>query len=341
MDSTFAVPVLRDAQNNFESVLLVRHFCGDYGASNRKNTPQTLVQGFISQVIRQHASHFSQRPGMYGKERFAQALGSLDNLWALFLECLVEVKTHCVFVVIDSIDSLQDEDSISASHGSDIELLIAKLNDLAKTEKIVAKILLTTSFTEPAKESSKPISTAVGLLVPQRRLSLDSMQQENQAIRLKLSEIDEGRCQRVTWPQILLLYRVGTTIFSAKDKETRAFVVCELGGGTKSSTPGRFEPWSIHCWSIDHDGQVFVQRYHDISIPQYSGQREVTKLEFIPSGYVKDEVQIRQRLLERGREFWNYTSGCHHREYAGDKFTARRKKVCSPSPQTSRLCWYV
>lgn len=326
-NSMFAVPVLRDAMNNYESVLIVRHFCGDYGASNKSNSALAVVQSFIVQVMKQHQNQFAKKTATFSKDRFTMAMERLHTLWDLFLECLAEAEVQCIFVVIDSIDCLQIDELALGLHERDIEILIGKLSDLAKSEKMIAKILLTTSFTKPAEEASVPMSTAVGFLAPQRRLSLDPLQQEKQMIAAKLVEIDQGKCQSVTFSQTILLYRIGTTIFSVEGGETRAFVVSELRGGRELETRGRFEPWQIRCWSIGHDGSVFVQRYHHISIPQFPGQREVKKLKYIPSGYLNNETEIRQILQERGRQFWNYASGCHHRESVGRNFGLRRKEV--------------
>jgi hypothetical protein len=334
-NSMFAVPVLRDAMNNYESVLIVRHFCGNYGASNKSNSALTVVQSFIVQVMKQHQIKFAQKTATFGKDRFTRAMAHLHTLWDLFLECLAEVEVQCIFIVVDSIDCLQIDEPALELHQRDIEIFIGKLNDLSKSEKMVAKILLTTSLTKPAEEMPVSMSTAVGFLAPQRRLSLDPMQQGMQMITAKLLEIDEGKCKNVTFPQIILLYRIGTTIFSVEGGETRAFVVSELRGGQKSETGGRFEPWHIRCWSIDHDNSVFVQRYHDISIPQFSGEKEVKKLKYIPSGYLDNEAEIRRRLRERGRQFWTYASGCHHLEYVGRNFRLRRKEASPISRRNS------
>ena len=323
-NSTFAVPVLRDALNNFESVIIVRYFCGEYGASNRSNTPRTLVQAFIVQVLKQFQHHFAQSKAAPSKERLSRAAGSLQDLWAIFMGYVDDVNPQCIFVIIDSIDCLQDDNS--SIQVSDVEILVMELNNLVKSKRIVAKILLTHSFAAPPKALTPQPSTAVGFLAPQRGMSRDLIDHDKQLVGRKLIEIDEGKCKSVLFFHLVLLYQPDSTIFTTYANEARAFVVSELGGA-KTISPGRFEPLQVRCWSIEHDGRSLVKRHHEILIPQFWGEREVSKLKYVPSGYLTNEAEVRRTMLLRGRKYWDFATGFHHMQYTGEEFKRPKGNV--------------
>ena len=68
--------------------------------------------------------------------------------------------------------------------------------------------------------------------------------------------------------------------------------------------PGRFDPLHLRVWSIDHNDKYFTKRYRDISIDQFSGSSKITQLQCIPAGYLPNESDVRQELIERGRKYW-------------------------------------
>jgi hypothetical protein len=141
------------------------------------------------------------------------------------------------------------------------------------------------------------------LSVPQRRWSLVPFQDDLPTLQHKFSEIQEGRCKTITFPQLMLLYPPKTVIYTRYDKEFKAYVVFEISGAVETM-PGRFDPLHLHVWSIDHNGIYFTKRYRDLIITQFSGSKAVRDLYYIPAGYLPEESYVRDRLLERGRWYW-------------------------------------
>jgi hypothetical protein len=127
----------------------------------------------------------------------------------------------------------------------------------------------------------------------------------------KMNEIYERRCKTVSFAEIQMLYGLNTTIYTFADEEIRAFVVTEVSGGEPLSLES-YSPLQIRAWSIDHNGSYLARRYHNLRISQFSGQRAVMDLRYVPAGYLPKESERRSRLIARGKRWWAYSDGIHH-----------------------------
>jgi Domain of unknown function (DUF7025) len=130
----------------------------------------------------------------------------------------------------------------------------------------------------------------------------------------KFSEIREGRCKDILFPEIMLLYPPKTVIFTREDGQYRAFVVYEISGMVETM-PGRFDPLRLRVWSVDHNGKYFTKRYQDLDIGQFSGKKAVVDLRYIPAGYLPNEFEARMQLAKRGRKYC--THGMRSRTLGG------------------------
>lgn len=321
-NSLFVGPLLIFGDSSFESVLVLRHFCGD-SPSTKTNNFRTLVQALIVQMFKQHPKSFGQKLTSLTRE----CGSNISELWKLFLECLRESQVDCVFIIIDSIDYLQDAQASDGS--SEKETVMENMRALVRDSNMLIKILLSRSLSlelPDSMEEQMALMTAHNLRSrePLRRLSLAIMQDEMLLVPQKLVEIQERRCQRLTFSQLPLIYPLNSIIYTVHDGQLQAFVVSGVYGMEQQSRD-MYAPLRLRVWSIDHDGKRLTKRYHEFSTSQFQGEKLVTSLKYIPAGYLRDEVEQRKRLAARGRKYRALSYGYHHKETI-------KNEVIQPTP---------
>ena len=297
---SFAAPLLVLGESNYETVLILRHFCGDR-APHRANRYCTLLQALLHQLFQQYPRVFTRK-----KPSLTRELSSdVASLWELFLDCLQDVSADCTFIVIDNIDVLGKEASIDAEDG---KLVVERLNVLVQDETKLVKILLTASL---AADQASSLDGHTALTIPRRKSSLAIVQDELALVPHKLVEIQQKRCKNVSFGELTMLYVPNTTIYTVENGELRAFVIVELSGMERQS----FESYNalhMRAWSIDHNGLKVARRYCDLTVTQFTGQRAIKDLRYIPGGYLPNESEQRRTLTARGRLWWMKSSGVHH-----------------------------
>lgn len=297
----FAAPMLVIGESNYDSTLILRHFC-DENASHAAKGYSLLVQALLYQIFQQNVQVFKRKRRSLTRECTA----NFSALWSLFLECLEEVDAHCTFIIIDSIDAHKiraSDDTIEEGN-----LLVEKLTALVQDGKSLVKILLTASLTKDQVSSSDDIKAVT---LPRQMAPFAIAQDELKLIPHKLSEIHERRCKTISFAELPLLYSSNTTIYTFEDREVRAFVVAELKGMDPLSSES-YSPLEIRAWSVDHNGIHLARRYHYLRVRQFSGQRAVTSLQYVPAGYLPNEMERRLHLITRGKRWWAYKDGVHH-----------------------------
>ncbi|KAK1238874.1 hypothetical protein MKX08_005935 [Trichoderma sp. CBMAI-0020] len=310
-NSLFVGPLLIFGDSSFESVLVLRHFCGD-SPSTKTNNFRTLVQALIVQMFKQRPKSFGEKLAGLTRERAS----SISDLWKLFLECLRESQVDCVFIIIDSIDYLQDAHASDGS--SEKETVMAHMRALVQDSKMLVKILLSRSLSldlPDSMEEQMALMTTPNLhsREPLRRLSLAIMQDEMLLVPQTLVEIQERRCQRLTFSQLPLTYPLNSIVYTIHDGQLQAFVVSGVYG-MEQQTRDMYAPLRLRVWSIDHDGKHLTKRYHEFSTSQFQGEKPVTTLKYIPAGYLRDEAEQRKRLAARGRKYSALSYKYHHKE---------------------------
>ncbi|KAM0517030.1 hypothetical protein ACHAPE_005142 [Trichoderma viride] len=310
-NSLFVGPLLIFGDSSFESVLVLRHFCGD-NPSTKTNNFRTLVQALIVQMFKQRPKSFGQKLASLTRE----CASNISQLWKLLLECLRESQVDCVFIIIDSIDYLQDTQASDGS--SEKETVMANMRALIQDSNMLIKILLSRSLGHELPDSMEEqmalmMTPDLHSREPLRRLSLAIMQDEMLLVPQKLIEIQERRCQRLTFSQLPLIYPLNSIIYTIHDGQLQAFVVSGVYGMEQQSRD-MYAPLRLRVWSIDHDGKRLTKRYHEFSMSQFQGQKPVTSLKYIPAGYLRDEAEQRKMLAARGRKYIALSYSYHHKE---------------------------
>ena len=297
---SFATPLLVLGESNFESILVLRHFCGDDSAS-RPQDYRILVQALLYQILQQYPKVLDSKKSALTRE----ATNSLTTLWELLLDCLAEVNADCTFIIIENIDVLKEGPSSNVDEG---KFILHHLHALVQDPTKLIKILLVASLARDQASSSQGRSA---LTLTQRRESMGIFQDEPPLVTHKLIEIQQKTCKSVRFDEITMLYVPNTTVYTFEDDELRAFVVVELSG-MELRTLESYNPLQMRVWSIDHDGRNVVRRYHNLTLRQFGGRKEIRGLQYIPAGYLLDESEQRKSLIARGKLWWTYSFGVHH-----------------------------
>ena len=297
---SFAGPLLVLGESNYETVLILRHFCGDQ-ASHKANRYRTLLQALLHQIFQQYPHVLTRR-----KASLTRKLSSdIAALWGLFLDCLRDVSADCTFIVIDNIDVLGKEADIDAEDG---KIVVERLNALVQDETKLVKILLTASL---AAEQASPLDGHAALTIPRRKSSLAIVQDELALVPHKMFEIQQKRCKTVSFAELTMLYVPNTTIYTVENGELRAFVIVESSGMERRSSES-YDALHMRAWSVDHNGRNIARRYCGLTVTQFTGQRAIKDLRYIPGGYLPNESEQRKTLTARGRVWWTKSSGVHH-----------------------------
>ena len=297
---SFVAPLLVLGESNHETVLILRHFCGDQ-ASHKANRYLTLLQALLHQLFQQYPHVWKSK-----KASLTRKLSSdITALWGLFLDCLQNVNADCTFIVIDNIDVLGKEADIDAEDG---KLVVERLNALVQDESKLVKILLTANL---AADQASPLDGHAALTIPRRKGSLAIVQDELALVPHKMVEIQQKRCKTVSFAELTMLYVPNTTIYTVESGELRAFVIVESSGMERRSSES-YDALHMRAWSIDHNGQNIARRYCDLTVDQFSGQRAMKDLRYVPGGYLPYESEHRKTLAARGRLWWTKSSGVHH-----------------------------
>ena len=108
-----------------------------------------------------------------------------------------------------------------------------------------------------------------------------------------------------------MLYLPGTTIYSIEDGDLRAYVLSEISGMEQLSF-NSYSPLKMRAWSVGHNGQHVARHYRDLVIPQFTGQRKISSMQYIPAGYLSSEIDERKKLIARGKLWWAYSIKFQH-----------------------------
>ena len=297
---SFAAPLLVLGESNYETTIVLRHFCGESSSYEAKSY-QLLVQALLYQIFEQYPKVLDRKKASLTRE----ITSMVTKLWDFFLECLAEVNADCTFIIIENIDVLR---KAASSNIDDGKFITQQLHRLVQESTKLIKILLIASL---ARDGASPSEGRLALMQTQRRESMSILQNQLALVPHKLIEIQQKRCKRITFAEMAMLYGPNTTVYTTENDQLRAFVLVELSG----MEPRAFESYNalrMRAWSINHDGQNVVRRYHTLTVPQFSGQKEIAYLRYIPAGFVPSESEKRRNLIARGKLWWKYNFGIHH-----------------------------
>lgn len=294
----FITPLVILGESKHESLLILRHSCGERG-SKRVSPYRVLVQALLYQIFEQHPGILMQKKTSLTRDC------DVAGLWHLFLSCIKDTKADCIFIFIDQIDGLMERADTDTEEG---KVVLQGLNALVQDNTKLVKIMLIASL---AMDRASPSEGQAALMIPRRKNSLAIVQNELALVPHKLIEIQQRRCKAVSFTEIAMLYLPGATVYSIEDGELRAYVLLEMSGMEPRSFDS-YSPLRMRAWSVGHNGQYIARQYHDLVIPQFSGQKKIKSMQYIPAGYLPNEAEERRKLAARGKLWWTYSIGFHH-----------------------------
>ena len=316
----FVAPLIILGESKHESLLILRHSCGERG-SKQVSPYRLLVQSLLYQIFEQNPGIWMQRKTYLTRD----LAGNVAGLWHIFLSCINDAKVDCTFIFIDQIEELKKTPDGDTEEG---KLILQGLNALVEDNTNLVKVLLTASL---AVDSGSPAEGEAALMIPRRKSSLATVQNELPLVPHKLIEIQQRRCKAVSFTEITMLYLPGATVYSIEDNELRAYVLLEMSGMEPRSF-NSYSPLRIRAWSVGHNGRHIAREYHDLVIPQFGGKKKISSMQYIPAGFLPNETEERRKLVARGRLWWTYSIGSHHVTIKGEK-----KQVCSKGHQTTDM----
>jgi hypothetical protein len=122
----------------------------------------------------------------------------------------------------------------------------------------------------------------------------------------------------LTFDDLWMAFRPGDLIYF-QDNRVKAPAIMRLQRFEKTvveHTHGISEYWYALCGVMDCDGDFVLSTATSMIINKYQGYRALETLEAFPLRYHRDEAQVRQTLLKRGKR-WLALTGTHYRAYAG------------------------
>ena len=145
---------LTDEYSRLDCSMALAHFCQGHSAGSVVSTAAILIQSLIFQTISLHHAQLTIRATELTQQRFQDAQGDVERLWALFLDVLRLVANgKCVWLVIDHVDILHRETNL---RGLEHALaLLRNLNALADDPAMTVKILITARIRDAARLSTK------------------------------------------------------------------------------------------------------------------------------------------------------------------------------------------
>ncbi|KAF2097285.1 hypothetical protein NA57DRAFT_77539 [Rhizodiscina lignyota] len=305
---SFVSPLLIFGESNFETCVVLRHFCGNRQSIKPSNY-RVLIQDFLRQLLKQRPEISEE---LSGNLKGAN-LSDIRLLWGLFTKCLKSAEAPCTFIIIDSIDFLVSGNSEGRDER---EFVLKELNDLVNDTSSLIKILLTASLSQDTQSASVAYSSAlmpqssVVRYPPERKLSMASIEDDLSLVSHKLVEIQERKCKVIQFAELPMIYLVNSTIYTREDGSLRAFVISELSG-MEPISPTAYRPLIIRAWAVGHNGKCFVRCFYDLKIPQFVREMDITDLKYTPAGYLPKEHLYRRQLIERGRRYWELGSKVH------------------------------
>ena len=157
-------------------------------------------------------------------------------------------------------------------------------------------------------------------------LLLDFLRKEHPGWNDKLTQIEEGRCEKISFRSLWLLYPPGAPVYVCGDVDDRQVVVYSVdatfrrqsaGAGPMRDVKG---PITLKCWDVKYERGAFRRTFFDLVIDPYSGARPIKQLQLIPRNYMPNEEALRKRLIARGRKYFTLKQVAQLQDYSGDCF---------------------
>ena len=167
------------------------------------------------------------------------------------------------------------------------------------------------------------------------KMLLDFIRKEHPLSSAKLIEIEEGRAKKISFDKVWLLYPPNAAVYNFKGADERQLAVYSFQ--TKDwSRNGPNKALKLICWEVDFEKGIFKRDFTEFNIEPYVGEKNINNLELVPARFVAEEQQLREKLIARGRRYFELNKVPSLQDYYGDRFPRVYKDVSHRS-----LIWPV
>ncbi|KAI1756019.1 P-loop containing nucleoside triphosphate hydrolase protein [Xylaria castorea] len=147
-------------------------------------------------------------------------------------------------------------------------------------------------------------------------LLLDFVKKERPSTWEKLDELEAGNCRKIAFEDIWLIYPPGATVFAKDQGGWRAYKVERVESISSSS----LDKMLIYCLYLDLDnmtGKWLTPKREVLTVRGYSSELPIGDLEIVPDWHFQHRNGLSEKLMERGKKFWEYSRNVNHKEYDG------------------------
>jgi hypothetical protein len=116
----------------------------------------------------------------------------------------------------------------------------------------------------------------------------------------------------VRFNNIWTIFEPGVLVFSSGGDHNRVYKL--KNGAMQATSCGRY--YALNTEFVDFDGEKFGYGSTTLSVPEFGGTQQITKLAAFPLEHHAEKDGVVERLLERGRKFVDY-KGYHYMAYEG------------------------
>jgi len=102
------------------------------------------------------------------------------------------------------------------------------------------------------------------------------------------------------------------------------YVVSSIEGGPTNSS--EILPYKIRIWNIQSDGETLRRCSSSVDILPFDGEKEIRSLEALPLDFLEEVERkaLEDRLIARGKRYYDYTSISHKHFHGYTMHTPRR-----------------
>ena len=134
-------------------------------------------------------------------------------------------------------------------------------------------------------------------------------------------ELSLYKSGHASYEKLWILLQPGEIVFAKIRGEVAGFVVSRVKHkfGHQSSTPSPFDHWEVSVWSLAYTGELLTRQANEFGIYRYEGTKAITSLEVFPVEYLEDSGKMRQKLINRGKDYHSIVCRLPaHKRYSGD-----------------------
>ena len=276
-----------------------------------------ILQSFIFSTLHQYKQTFLELTPGIERQSFEKAAHDLEASWQLLIRCLEVARPEHLLLIVDAIDHLSTEDSDTTLKVTDRAYLTTCFNELLNLPECTVRILLTAD-NSPQHFSSTPQQQEQAL-VPYKSPSLSPLDLEeyrSPPITELSLKISMRKPIAVRFSELCMLYPLGSVVFEQSDGHYRAFVVESISDQpvSPSTSSARSKALTIRCWTTAYCKGQLVKIQRDFEIAYYSAAIPVDMLRLVPSAHMQAGGDVRNRLIQRGKRFGEFSKSVHYLE---------------------------